>query len=85
MAAGMGARVTWGSLKDCGVLGLEPPVTTRISTTTSPMTTTAPPTRVPMRIRCLRSSAARRSAFWRCVSVRRCAFDCFPLVIGASA
>ena len=38
-----------------------------------------------MRIRCLRSSAARFSAARRWFSDLRCAFDCFPLVIGASA
>ena len=45
------------------------------TTTTTTITTTAPPTRMPMRIRFARSSAARFSAASRWFSVLRWAFD----------
>ena len=71
----MGSRpATWGFVTLGGSL-FEPPVSTTISTTTSAITATAPPTRMPMRIRCCRSSAARFSAALRWFSALRWAFD----------
>ena len=76
MEAGMGAsEAMWGSLTVGGTVLFEPPVTTRMRTTTSPMTTIAPPTRTPMRIRFARSSAARLSAARAWLSALRWAFD----------
>ncbi len=81
----MGSVGTWGFLNCGGTLPEPPPVTRTMITTTSAITATAPPTRMPMRIRFLRSSAARFSAARRWFSALRWAFDCLPLVIGASA
>ena len=75
MDAGMGAsEAMWGSLT-VGATLFDPPVTTRMRTTTSPMTTIAPPTRTPTRIRFARSSAARLSAARAWLSALRWAFD----------
>ena len=84
MEAGMAWRGTCGFLNWAGT-PLEPPPTCVMITTAIATTASTPPTRMPMRMRFLRSSARRFSSARRWFSVLRWAFDCLPLVIGASA
>ena len=79
--AGIGTVLTSAAdLAGGGLVGRPAVTSTMMRTITAMITTTrAVPARV--RIRLARSSAARRSAAFRCDSARRCALDCVPLVI----
>ena len=85
MEAGMAWRGTWGFLNWAGTPLGAAAVTWVMITTATATTASTPPTRMPIRMRFLRSSAARFSSARRWFSVLRWAFDCLPLVIGASA
>ena len=64
-----------------GGLFEEPPVARTMMRTITRIATSAPPHLKACRIRLARSSAARRSAAFRCSSARRCALDFVPLVM----